>query len=425
MMVLLLEAATSTNAAPDVFLEASRLGHEKISLMIVPFEGAKGHEAQLKLAQTVFYDDLIRSEVFHLLEDNKQIPLVVSGGLPDAETISKAHRAGVSVLAWAKLYFLNNEWTMESIAYETNKGEQVVGLKTSGNEKSIRAMAHRFSDKLIWHFTGEPGTAGTKIAYISDLTGQKEIYLIDYDGANETRITGDRSIILSPRWSYDAKLIGYTSYRTGTPEVYFLNLESGQRERKISFSGLTFPPSWSPVGNLIAFASTKDGNAEIYTMRPDGEGLKRLTFNGADDLSPSWSAAGNQIAFTSDRGGSPQIYLMDMEGTNVQRLTFGGNYNTAPAWSPKGDWIAYTCRNEERWQKICLIRADGSQVVQITENGRWDDESPSWAANAKSLAFTSNRTGKNQIYTIRADGTGLTRLTSNGANNRSPSWSPR
>ncbi len=424
--MLLLQTATWSNAAPDVFLEVNRrLGNEKISLMVVPFEGAKQHEAHIKLAQSVFHADLIHSEVFHVVEGGEQVPFVVSDGLPDAQTILKAHHAGISVLAWAKLYFQKNEWIMESVAYETSEGQQVIGLKISGDEKSIRAMAHRFSDKLVWHFTGETGIAETKIAYISDVTGQKEIYLIDYDGANETRLTGDRSIILFPRWSYDAKLIGYTSYRGGTPEVYFLNLESGQRQRRISFSGLNFSPSWSPMGDLIAFATTKDGNAEIYTMRPDGEEIKRLTFNGADDLSPIWSKTGREIAFTSDRGGNPQIYIMDMEGANVQRLTFSGNYNTSPSWSPKGDLIAYACQNEARWQKICLIRLDGSQVVQITEDGPWDDESPSWAVNGRILAFTSNRTGKHQIYTIRADGTGLTRLTSNGANNRSPSWSPR
>jgi TolB protein len=190
-------------------------------------------------------------------------------------------------------------------------------------------------------------------------------------------------------------------------------------------AGLNFAAAWSPSGERVAFTTTRDGDAEIYTMRPNGTDLKRLTFNKADDLSPVWSPTGKQLAFTSDRGGGPQIYIMDADGGNTHRLTFSGDYNTSPSWSPKGDWIAYVCRDGDRRLKICADRADGQESVRITESGPWDDESPSWAPNGRELMFTSNRTGKNQIFAIRSDSAGLIRITSNGANSTSPSWSPR
>lgn len=248
---------------------------------------------------------------------------------------------------------------------------------------------------------------------------------MDYDGANKVRQTRDRSIAISPRWSPDGKKLTYTSYLKGNPDLYVLDLNSGLKKAIASFPGLNFSASWSPDGTQIAFAATKDGNAELYLIGTDGSGLKRLTFDRADDLSPSWSPSGKQIAFTSDRGGGPQVYIMDADGANVHRLTFDGNYNTSPAWSPKGDWISYACRNKDRRLKICADRADGTQSIAITESGSWDDESPSWALNGRELVFTSSRFGTSQLFSIHMDGTHLRKLTSNPANNTSPSWSLR
>lgn len=411
--------------AADVFLGTSRSGFEKIPIMVVPFQGTAENGEQLLVAETVLQSDLTRSQYFKVIESNKIERSLTSAGTPDEEMMARASKFGIQALVWAKLYSRGDDWILESYAYETGKKEQSLGVKIIGDKKTVRAMAHRFSDKLVLHFTGEKGVAQTKVAYVSDLSGKKEVYIMDYDGANEMRVTGDQSIVISPRWSSDANHISYTSYRDGNPDIYFLTLSSGVRKKMISFPGLNFSAAWSPVGDRVAFATTKDGNAEIYSIQTDGSDLKRLTFNVADDLSPTWSPTGKQIAFTSDRGGGPQIYVMDADGSNVQRLTFAGEYNTSPVWSPKGDWIAYTCRNEEKRLKICADRVDGQQSVRVTESGVWDDESPSWALNGRDLIFTSNRAGKNQIFSIHADGTGLIRLTSNAANNTSPSWSPR
>lgn len=424
VFIALLTGRASSDAA-DVFLETSRSGFEKIPLMVLPFQGTAENGEQVLVAETVLQSDLARSQFFHVIESGKIELSLTPNGAPDSAMIAKAAKMGIQALAWAKLYPRGDEWVLESYAYETAKGEQTVGVKIIGDKKTFRAMVHRFSDKLVLQFTGEKGIAQTKVAYVSDLSGKKEVYIMDYDGANEMRVTGDRNIVLSPRWSFDADQIMYTSYRDGNPDIYFLALRSGQRKKMVSFPGLNFSPAWSPKGDRVAFATTKDGNAEIYSIRPDGTDLKRLTFNGADDLSPTWSPTGKQIAFTSDRGGGPQIYVMDADGSNVQRLTFTGEYNTSPVWSPKGDWIAYTCRNDEKRLKICADRVDGQESVRITESGPWDDESPSWALNGRDLIFTSNRTGKNQIFSIHTEGTGLIRLTSNTANNTSPSWSPR
>jgi len=424
MFVGLLMSAASLDAA-EVFMEMSRLGFRKIPILIVPFGGDAKNAASVAIVEDVLRSDLERSHVFELVKPAALGLSFKSKEAPTPALSAKASKLGVLALVWARLDTQEKGWVLESYAYETAKGSQLVGVKLFGGDRKLRGLAHRFSDKLTQHFTGEKGVAQTKIAYISDLSGNKEIYIMDYDGANKVPVTRDKNIAISPRWSSDARKITYTSYRSGNPNLYLIDLKTGQRNEVAAFPGLNFSASWAPLEELIAFAATKDGNAELYLIKPSGKDLKRLTFNLADDLSPSWSPTGKQIAFTSDRGGGPQIYIMNASGANVHRLTFEGNYNTSPAWSPKGDWIAYACRNEERRLKICADRADGSESIAVTESGSWDDESPSWALNGRELIFTSNRKGKNQIFSIHLDGTHLRQLTSNPANNISPSWSPR
>ncbi len=423
LVFLFLIMGPGLNAA-DVFLGTSRESFQKMIIGIIPFEGGRPGKTPKEvlahaLLESVLREDLKRSQLFQVAD----LPVGDtdwSQGV-DTDTIHLARGRGMVAMVWAELYFSNEKWVMEAYAYEAGKGEAVIRSRVTAD--NVRALAHRFSDKLVAYFTGEQGFAETKIAYLSNQTGSKEVYLMDYDGANETKLTTDRSIILSPRWSFDATQIGYTSYRNGSPDVYFLELSTGNRTKIFSSKGLNFSPAWAPQGDRIVFASTRAGNAEIYMTRPDGTGIKRLTFHPGADLSPVWSPTGREIAFTSDRGGSPQIYIMDADGSNVRRLTYSGNYNTSAAWAPQGDWVAYTCRNDAGFLKVCADRIDGQQSLNITEGGAWDDESPSWAANGREVVFTSNRLGKDQIFAIRPDGTGLIRLTSNGGS--SPAWAPR
>ncbi len=423
MSVFLL--AVSNLQGSDVFLGVAKGEFERIAIGMISFSGTPAEEKQKKLVESVLKADLTRSQFFNVIVIDfakENSGLNFTNGLDEA-VLAWAQGIQIGAIAWGRLYSADDKkWTLEAYAYETINGNPVVRVKITGD--NVRALAHRFSDKLVSHFTGEKGLAETKIAYLSNQTGSKEIYLMDYDGENIMRTTSDQSIILSPRWSSDAAQIGYTSYRHGTPDIYFLELASGKRKKIFSSKGLSLSPAWSPSGDWVVFASTKSGDSEIYKMQPDGENLKQITFHSAADLSPTWSPTGKEIAFTSDRGGSPQIYIMDAEGGNIRRLTYSGDYNTSPSWSPQGDLLVYACRNKVGFMKLCAQRMDGRDPIKITEGGNWDDESPSWAANGREIVFASNRLGVSDIFTIRPNGEGLLRLTASGAMNTSPAWAP-
>ena len=412
---LTLRTGGAVSLAADVYLESQRQGHPQIPMAVLRFTGSAGGES-VTLAEATLRSDLVRSGFFDLVAVHRQ------GNDTD---LKAAEAAGAMVTTSAVVDAKGSDITLIGRAWEVGREAPVIEVKLTGAASSIRRMSHRLADKLVTYFTGEPGIAQTQIAYISDITGHKEVYVMDYDGGNETRLTGDRSIALFPHWSNDGGRMAYTSYRSGNPDAYLLEMGTGVRKPFLSAPGINYPPVWTTTGDRLAFASTRAGDAEIYTMPTGGGGATRLTFNEANDLSPVWSPLGKQIAFTSDRGGSPQVYIMEADGSNVHRLTFTGVYNTSPSWSPKGDKIAYACRNKEKRMKVCIVGIDGQNPIQITEDSPYDDESPAWAPSGRDIAFASNRMGKRHIFAIRADGTQMIRLTTGNAHHTAPAWSPK
>ncbi|MGC4082048.1 MAG: hypothetical protein QM736_08060 [Vicinamibacterales bacterium] len=169
------------------------------------------------------------------------------------------------------------------------------------------------------------------------------IYIADYDGENQRRVTTQRSLNINSTWSPDARSIAYTSYRRGAPTIFISNIYQGTLDEPTKNApGQSFLPAWSPDGTRIAFTSTRDGNSEIYVANRDGSNLRRITNSSAIDSTPTWSPTGTQIAFTSDRTGTPQIYIVGADGLGLRQLTHE-SYADRPTWSPAPyNEVAYT-----------------------------------------------------------------------------------
>jgi TolB protein len=291
----------------------------------------------------------------------------------------------------------------------------------TGKRKFVRKMAHAFVDETLGEVTGEKGPFTGRIVFVSGRTGNKEVYIMDYDGYNVRRITRNGSINLNPSFSPDARKIIYTSYKKGNPDLYLRKIFAEGETRISSRTGLNVTAAWAPHGDKIALAMSKDGNSQIYLINRSGQELARLTNEDAIDISPSWSPDGSHIAFVSDRDGSPQIYVMNANGTDVHKLTNNGAYNVGPSWSPKGDRILY-CRRESNGFQIYSIKPDGSGDTQLTREGR--NEYPHWSPDGRFVTFTSNRDGIESIYVMRADGTAQIKVSRDKGGDSQPVWSP-
>jgi len=303
--------------------------------------------------------------------------------------------------------------------YDVRGGQYISGKRYQSEKSLLRLAAHKMTDEIMKIF-GEKPYFTSKIAFVSNRDGNDEIYMMDYDGQNQTRLTFNKTTDYMPAWSADGRKIAYTSYSSERAGLYILDIYEGNRI-EVTSEGTNYSPAFSPDGKKLAFCSTRDeGNPEIYVATSDGKDIKRLTFNNAIDTAPSWSPTSREIAFTSDRGGSPQIYIMDAEGSNVRRISFGGTYIDAPAWSPTGDRIAYVSRVDSIVD-IYVQNLRTNQIIKLTESNA-HNESPSWSPDGRHLVFSSNLDGTSQIYTIDYDGKNLRRLTSRG-NNKLPEWS--
>ncbi|MEM7050648.1 MAG: hypothetical protein AAF604_13365 [Acidobacteriota bacterium] len=309
----------------------------------------------------------------------------------------------------------------EGRLYDLNAGQAILGKRYKGSAAAMRRIAHIFADEVIAHLAGRRGIALTTIAFTSDRGGRKEIYLMDYDGADQRPITGHKSTSMSPDWLPGNGSLVYTSFVGGSPGIYRADLSNGQKNQCITDGEQNISPSVAPNGRRMAFSRALGANSEIFVADVAGGNLSRLTHSRAIDTNPAWSPKGSEIAFTSSRSGNPHIYVMDTEGTNVRRISRGGTYNDGAAWSPEGDKLAYASRIGGKFEIV--VTDIVTLESKVLTRGAGSHESPTFSPDGRWIAFASNRSGSKQIWVMSADdGSDLRQVTAEGRN-ESPAWS--
>ena len=219
---------------------------------------------------------------------------------------------------------------------------------SGGAAANPRRYAHMVSDDLHLTQRALHGVAQTRLTFASDRDGErmkdtvqkrdvKEIYIADYDGERQTRVTVNGTLNVFPRWSPDGRSIAYTSYGKGTPQILISNIFQATREEVTKGNDENWLAAWSPDGTKLCIASPREGHGytNLYVINRDGSGLRKLTSHPSINTSPTWSPSGTQIAFSSDRTGNPQVYVIGADGVGqAQRITASESYADKPTWSP-------------------------------------------------------------------------------------------
>ncbi len=283
--------------------------------------------------------------------------------------------------------------------------------------------AHEFANDIIQKFGGTGSLLGSRIYFVSNRSGNQELWTMDWDGNNQKQLTNLKSISITPGISADGSRLAFTTYARVSPRIMVLNTETGRTQPFYNQeASLNTTPGFSPDGKLIYYASTASGSSQIVVAGADGQGFRRVSHRNAVEVEPKVNPKNPGILLFVSGPGAQQIYRMNTDGAGVERITNGEGEASNPAWHPDGQHLAFSWTRGYAagdWN-IFVMDVGTKQYVQLTHS-EGKNENPTWAPDGRHLVFTSNRSGRSQLYTMLADGTQVKQLTQQGTN-KYPVW---
>lgn len=386
---------------------------KKVSVIIPELKNVGAPNSRAAEFVEVLRNDMRNAALFDVRADNIN---VTDEGTVDLQSLFEKE---IDFAISGQYRSSGDTMTIALRAFDVNQEKALLGKTYTVSPGKVREAAHRFANEVMKDLTGIDGFFTSKLVVVQG-TKKRNLYIMDYDGYNSSRLTNHNSLLLSPDCSSDGSKVVFNSDKVWDQDLYVIDLIPRPRETRLARPFIMEQsPAWSPDGSRIAYSSDGD----IYISNADGKGVKRITSHRGIDVSPTWSPDGTQIAFVSDRTGKPQIYVMSTTGGNVRQLTFG-DYSTDPAWSPNPsvNRVAFV-RVEDGHANIYTVKPDGSAETRLT-SGTGRNENPSWTPDGHYIAFSSTRDASRNIYIMYLNGENQRRLTS-GGNKSFPTWCRR
>jgi Tol biopolymer transport system component len=251
----------------------------------------------------------------------------------------------------------------------------------------------------------------------------EDVFTMDADGTDLTRLTDAPGWDIDASWSPDGTRIAFRSERSGDSEIWIMNADGSDQQRLAQ--GLS--PAWSPDGSKIAYASP--GAIPCPPVPPGGglecTGLSIMNADGSDQHRvpnadggeyPTWSPDGKRIAFNSNFTGDHVMYVIDPDGSNIVDLSAVGE-GWQVDWSPDGSSIIFASGRDQTadgYDDIYAMRPDGSDVRRLTDLQAY---APAWSPDGAHIVFSAPG-----LHVMNPDGTGVTALPTNFGMTALPDW---
>jgi TolB protein len=329
-------------------------------------------------------------------------PKRVSIGNFTGGTGESARRALLDELTLAREVRLTNE-DPDFVVTGSSVGGRVVGriVNRAGKEVMDRTYAapgldenlKAFADDLVFAVTGKPGLATSRIVFVSDKSGTKQIYLCDPEGKDLQQVTHHTHGCVSPSLNFDGSAVAYTSYRSGFPVVQVLDLGLGWERTVTDTPGSSFGAAFSPNGDRLAMVMSFLGNPEIFVTDLTTNTAACISDSTGAPGSPAWHPDGKQVIFSDDRGDGPRLYVTEVPETNegeakLIRWRAGYSFCADPEFSPDGNSVAFTARVGKELAIVVKGWPNGSSRV-VQAGGA---QHPSWSPDGRYLCYSQHGT---------------------------------
>lgn len=440
ILIFLMLALALVIAMPQTVIKIT--GGEKPSIAVPDFRGSGSAQPLMDAFNRTLFTELQNSGQLRMVPKTVyplNVPQQPSDFKPPAGAASQGPwltdwsgpPVNAKFLAFGYTAAQNDKIALFGWLYDVTQASpssaQLIGKVYTGtlDEAGAKKVAQEFAADILKLFGGV-SLAGTKIYFVSDRTGNKEIWSMDYDGSNQKQFTTYRSITTFPAVSADSTRVAFTTFSRGTPEIFVHSLATGRKlpyynQRASVNAASDFTPDSQ---HLLIYSTASGGYSQIYITDINGGAIRRVSNSNAIDVEPKVNPkTGADLVFVSGRGGLPQIYRMSMDGTDVQRLTNGEGEAVNPCWHPDGQHIAFawTRGYDPGNYNIFIMDVATREVTQLT-HGQGRNENPSWAPDGVHLVYSNKRGRSTELWTMLADGTGQQQLTTQG-NNEKPVWS--
>lgn len=418
----------------------------KPNLAVIDFHGAGVTDPVMKAFNSTLMADLQSSALFDFASKSffpasypqQASDLVPEDGgqgraLPDwsGPPVSASH------LVFGYAAVVNGVLAVYGNVYDTRQpvaSAKLLAQRYAGTPDEAGAvhMAHQFANDIILQFGGTGSLLNSRIYFVSDrgaVRGGRELWVMDWDGKNQKKLTSLGALIAYPAISFDGSRLAITMWPLhGDPSPQIVMIDS-QTGRRLPFynqkASLNAAATFTPDGKTVFYSSSASGEAQIYSAKVDGSNFTRITQSKGNPTEPKVNPVNPDSLLFVQGFPNVQVYRMTAEGLGIQLLTAGTGEAANPAWSPDGQHIAFAwTRGYQAGDFNIFVMDAGSPTAppQQLTHSEGKNENPVWAPDGKHIVFMrTTKSGRSQIYTMLANGQQVTPLTTEG-NNKYPVW---